>query len=852
MIRSRTWSCLRASILVTILAVAGVARAQADGDAPSATPAEQVKIAKDFKIELLYNVPKDKQGSWVSMCVDPKGRLIVSDQYGGLFRITPGKGAADTNIEALDVKLGHAQGLLYAFDSLYVMVADDKPFDRGLWRVRADGDKFGAPELLRKLEGGGEHGPHAILLSPDKHSIYCVIGNQTKMTDLAGSKVPQVWSEDHLLPRMPDGRGFMAGVLGPGGCIYKVDPDGKNWELQTTGFRNEYDAAFMKNGDLFAYDADMEWDMNTPWYRPTRVCFAMTGVDYGWRNGTGKWPVHYADTVPPVIDIGFGSPTGVTFGYGAKFPAKYQDALFICDWSYGKLYAIHISPDGASYKADKELFASAAPLPLTDIVINPTDGAMYFTVGGRKTQSGLYRVTYTGPEPTTPLTDKPILTDAAQTRRALAAFHGKVDPAALDLAWPHLGSPDRFVRAAARAAVESQPVEKWQARALAEQDPQSAITALIALVRCSQKDEFHRKPTDSPADPALQGKVLAALERIDFSKLPDPQRLELLRAYGLTFIRLGKPDDAVAKAVASRFDPYFPAATREMNAMLAELLIYVQSEKVGAKAVALLSSAPTQEEQLEMAKSLRMLKVGWTLDLRKQYFEWFQRAAGYRGGNSFGLFVEHIRQEAIASLPPEDKSALKETLEAKPKVTSPQEAFASVLKGRQVVKEWKVDDLSADLATGMKGRNFDNGRKFAGAVGCFACHRFGNEGGAVGPDLTGVAGRFSPRDLLESIITPSKEVSDQYQQVILVQKKGDPVIGRIVNLHDDNYSVMVNMYDPNDLKSVKASNVKEVRVSKLSPMPEGLLNLLQKDEILDLMAYLLSGGDKTNKAFAGN
>ena len=71
---------------------------------PTATPAEALKVAKDFKAELLYSVPKDKQGSWVNMCVDPKGRLIVSDQYGPLYRITPppvgGKAEDDEGREA--------------------------------------------------------------------------------------------------------------------------------------------------------------------------------------------------------------------------------------------------------------------------------------------------------------------------------------------------------------------------------------------------------------------------------------------------------------------------------------------------------------------------------------------------------------------------------------------------------------------------------------------------------------------------------------------------------------------------------------------------------------------------------
>jgi putative heme-binding domain-containing protein len=819
----------------------------------AATPADQVRIAKDFKVELVYTVPKQTQGSWVSMCVDPKGRLIVSDQYGGLFRITPGKSAGDTKVEPIDVKIGHAQGLLYAFGCLYVMVNDQQPYPWGLYRVRdTDGDdKFDKVELLRKLEGGGEHGPHAIVAGPDGKSIYCVIGDQTKITEMSATRVPPIWSEDHLLPRMPDGRGFMAGVLGPGGTIYKVDPDGKNWEMITTGFRNEYDAAFHRNGDLFTYDADMEWDMNTPWYRPTRVCLAQSGVDFGWRNGTGKWPVHYADTVPPVINIGPGSPTGVTFGYGAKFPAKYQEALFICDWSYGKLYAIHLQPEGAGYTATKEEFASGAPLPLTDIVINPADGAMYFTVGGRKTQSGLYRVTYAGSESTVALTGEPKLTELQTLRRKLEAFHGKKDPAAVETAWPYLGHADRYIRAAARAAIESQPVEQWRDKALAEQNPQTLITAIVALARSSQRDQFHRKPTDPPAPADLERNVIEALGRIDPSKLTVEQMVEGCRALELTFTRLGRPADDSCREMANAIEQQFPSKSRELNSMLVELLVYLQSPTIAPKAMELLASAPTQEEQLDIVKSLRMLNAGWTPALRREYFQWFQKAASYKGGNSFEGFVANIRKDAIANLPADEAQALKDVINAKLVATNPQQVFASILKGRQVVKNWTVEDLAPKLQAGLAAkRDFDRGRAMAGAVGCFACHRFANDGGAIGPDLTGVAGRFQPRDLLESIIVPSKEVSDQYQQVIIVMKKGDPVVGRIVNLNGDTLNVMVNMYDPNDLRSVNRAQIKETRPSKDSPMPAELLNLLQEDEILDLMAYLLSGGDRQNKMFA--
>src|SRR5687767_144682 len=91
------------------------------GAAPSLVAAN-LKVAKDFKVDLLYTVPKDKQGSWVAMCTDPKGRLIVSDQYGKLYLLTlPAPGAtAEPQIEIIEAEIGCAQGLLYAFDSLYV------------------------------------------------------------------------------------------------------------------------------------------------------------------------------------------------------------------------------------------------------------------------------------------------------------------------------------------------------------------------------------------------------------------------------------------------------------------------------------------------------------------------------------------------------------------------------------------------------------------------------------------------------------------------------------------------------------------------------------------------------------
>jgi hypothetical protein len=572
-----------------------------------------------LEIDLVYSVPKDQYGTWVNLTSDPQGRLIVSDESGYLYRLTvPKKGeTGELKIERIPVELGQAQGLLCAFGDLYVVVnGKDEPYQNGFYRVRDtdQDDHYDSVEFMRRLDGHRDHGPHAILLAPDGKSLYVICGNNTKLTEINRSRVPRIWDEDQLLPRIY-GAGFMRGTPPPAGCIYRVDPDGKDWELVSSGFRNEFDAAFNSDGELFTYDADMEWDVGTPWYRPTRVCHVVSGSDWGWRNGSAKWPEYYSDTLPPVVNIGPGSPTGVTFGYGAKFPAAYQNALFLCDWTFGKMFALHLKPSGATYTGELEDFITATPLPLTDVIINPHDGAMYFTIGGRGVQSGLYRVIYAGDESTAPAIAEPQITEEQGIRRSLGSLHVGDHADAVNKAWPYLNHSDRFIRYAARTALEHRPVDTWQQRALDETDPRASLAALTSLVRMFPRSykpidsDLDTPPPTYPADAAsrnpLQPAVLAALERIDPASLSKAERLELLRLYGLTFYRLGAPDEAARQELIEYFDAMYPAADRESNVLLTELLCYLQAPSAAAKGVALLTSLHTQEEQLPSRTTVR-------------------------------------------------------------------------------------------------------------------------------------------------------------------------------------------------------------------------------------------------------
>jgi putative heme-binding domain-containing protein len=830
---------------------------------PAAPAASELQLLPGFKAELLYSVPRNDQGSWVSLAIDPKGRLIAGDQYGGLYRITvpPIGTATGARVELLTENIGGAHGLLYAFDSLYVMV--NQRNERGLWRLRdTDGDdQFDEFKLIRPMNGTGEHGTHALVLSPDGRSITFANGNFTELPQRWEKARPTAWGEDHLLPRMWDARGHARDKLAPGGYIGRIDPDGRNVEILTIGFRNQFDIAFDQNGELFTFDSDMEWDQGSPWYVPTRIVHAVAGGEFGWRSGAGRWPAYYADSLPATLNIGPGSPTGVTFGTKARFPARYQRAFFANDWTYGTMYAIHLTPDGSTFRAEKEEFVAGKPLPLTDVIISPYDGAMYFAVGGRRTQSALYRVTYTGTESTAPATTPPP-TAAAQQRRSLEALQVDGSGAeAIDTAWPQLASPDRFLRFAARVVLEKQPPARWADRALSELLPQASIEALIALARVGDK--------------SLQPRLIEALGRLDFPRLPAELRLPLLRAWQLTFTRMGRPPREVAAGIVARLDPLYPHADPLVNRELAALLIYLESPNVVARTVPLLAVAetPTDEfpsesllarndrygpaaqgavatrpdrQQIALAYSLRSATTGWSPQLRREYFSWFPRTAGWRGGASFGGFMKAIRTDALAQVTNPAEKAELDRLSQIPASMN----FANAVAPKGPGRAYTLAEATSLVEGQLRGRNHAQGRAMFNAAACTACHRFNGEGiAALGPDISAAGNRYSIRDLLENIINPSAVISDQYGSEQFDRIDGTTIVGRVVAAENNGLVLMTNPFVPDDQTRVALSDIKDRKPFAQSMMPPGLINSLNPDELRDLVAYILSGGNPNDPMF---
>jgi putative heme-binding domain-containing protein len=876
--------------------------AMPDGTAPgaAANDAPPFAVPEGFVVERVFAVPRDELGSWVCLTTDAKGRLIASDQGDkGLVRITPAPvdGSRPTVVERIPVPLSSAQGLLWAFDSLYV-VCNGGP-GSGLYRVTdSDGDDMpDAVEKLRSFEGAGEHGPHTVLLSPDGQRLFVLCGNHTKLpfavTNVTepltmggiradqrrvqlpadgASRLPANWDEDQIIPRMWDANGHAVGLLAPGGYVASTDPDGRSWEIWTAGYRNPYDMAFNADGELFLYDADMEWDFGTPWYRPTRINHATSGSDLGWRSGSGKWPAAFPDSLPALVDIGPGSPVGVAFGYGTAFPEKYQKALFACDWTFGTVYAIHLVPTGSTYAGTKEEFLSRTPLPLTDLTVG-RDGCLYFAVGGRGGQSELYRVRYAGSESTTPVDARDASRAADRRLRSdLEALHQRMsDPAAaVELALPHLGHPDRFIRAAARVALEHQPIELWQDRALSTGDALGRITAAVAVAR--------------QAEPDAQPAVFAALDGIDTGALDDSGRLDFARACELAIVRLGAPPAEVQARIAEKLAPFFPSGTFDLDRELSCLLVAVRAPGIVPRLVALLaqptaSAAATNLAanegdlrrvlernaqygaavrsalekradliQVHYAYALRTVKEPglWSAADRKTYLDWFVRAREWEGGNSFRKFLAAIESESLDSLSDNERLALEATGVRQPYVTPP------LPKPQGPGRTWTVDGVmeAAQAGLGPGTRDFESGQRTYAAARCVVCHRFGGDGGATGPDLTQAAGRFQVKDLVEAIVEPSRVVSDQYKAMVVHTADGRVVTGRIVSETPERFRIVTDPEDATKSVEIERSNVEAMTPSAASLMPAGLLDQLNESETLDLVAYVLSRGDKRDPRFA--
>jgi putative heme-binding domain-containing protein len=811
-----------------------------------ATPPEELRLPPDFQAEMLYAVPRD-QGSWITVCQEPKGGLLFGAHGGSIYRLSerPGKPPV---VQELKTEVKGTQGLVYHAGALFAAINREK--QSGVYRLQDnDGDgEYEEEILLKALDATGEHGIHGIVASPDGKRLYLTVGNHSKLPEgLARSRIAGPFQDDSLIaPIRPAQPGFAA----PGGYVCSFDLNGEDWQLHSVGFRNCYDLTFNSRGDLFAFDADAENDAGAPWYRPNRLLQVVSGGDYGWRPGTNKWHDFFPDTLPTLYETSRGSPTSLFTGAKAAFPPRYRQAIFLLDWARGAVDAAWLSPKGASYSAKSESFLQGTGFPVVDGIIT-ADGSMLLVTGGRFLPSAVYRIRYVGPQQ--PGDPKPKPTPKAdlahKLRQTLEAFHGVEKAEAVPAALAQLGHADRHIRYAARLALEAQPIAQWRDKALEAESPLAVLTGALAIARRGGTED--------------QAALHSALQRFDFAALDTAQRLLLLRSYTLASLRQPFSDEQNI-TLRERLLPHFPDPNDQVDHELASLLAHLQTPQLLARMLLLLASEPAastaeanamsgfevaieergktlSRRQLHYASLLRRAVLPWTDAQRRAYFKWLDSAVMRAISNVYGYIVRDIRSDALAALG--DAAEPYKTEDEYPE--APSQPPAAQGPGRA----WTVDEALEVIGDGLTMHKFEDAKTMFTVAQCSRCHRVGTEGSTIGPDLTTLAGRFGKREILEAIIHPSNAISDQYGYQRVTLNSGAVHYGRAASRDDTSLRLSSNPFDPNDLIEIPVAEIAEEVPAEISPMPPALINMLNPDELRDLMAYLLAGGNPEHPLF---
>ena len=324
-------------------------------------------------------------------------------------------------------------------------------------------------------------------------------------------------------------------------------------------------------------------------------------------------------------------------------------------------------------------------------------------------------------------------------------------------------------------------------------------------------------------------------------------------------------------AIIARLDAHFPSKDDTVNAELCRVLSSLDAPSVVQKSIALMKA--TRAETVDYDKAmlgrheygaailkmmantpntrnifytycLRSVRSGWTIEDRKYFFGWLNEALEKDGGKSFAGYIRAIRKDAIAQLETRDVELLTGLL-----ADFPAFDLSKLPKPKGPAVAWTVDSAMKLFETDLRDRDFQNGKKMFSAGMCIACHRVGGEGGHSGPDLGSVGARYSIRDILVAISEPSASISEQYMASTVKLKDGSAIYGRLIFRNDKEVGVASNPFDLNQLTKAPADQVASVEFSQVSIMPPGTISGMNRDELMDLIAYLLSGGNAAHQSF---
>lgn len=333
--------------------------------------------------------------------------------------------------------------------------------------------------------------------------------------------------------------------------------------------------------------------------------------------------------------------------------------------------------------------------------------------------------------------------------------------------------------------------------------------------------------------------------------------------------------------VIEYLSPLYPAGDNNVDRMLSKVLVYLGAPDAVEKTLALLKDAQDDEayqstftsssdlifrnpqygldianmlanvppaQQTYLATVLGGAEVGWTDELWEEYFGWIHDAFQYKGGRSYVGFIDRARKMALTQVPKSKFDHYNELSGASLLTSSGNELVATTIQPEGPGRRWSVEE-AMPLMDSLQGRDLEKGKAMYAATQCLSCHTMQGEGGIVGPDLTQLGTRFSHRDILEAIIDPSAEISDQYAATNIYLKDGSSVVGRITNEDANTYFVSQNPFAPDIIREIPKSEVTSTKLSDVSVMMPGMINRLNSEELKDLMAYLVSGGNPNHEVY---
>ena len=419
---------------------------------------------------------------------------------------------------------------------------------------------------------------------------------------------------------------------------------------------------------------------------------------------------------------------------------------------------------------------------------------------------------------------------------ALTAAQDQVLDAVLAGLVRRLDDEDRFVRYAAREALARVEPDLWIPRLkLAGAPTNASFEALLALVL---------RPGFPDAELVFEHLILYGRARPG-----EALRGSFLRVLELALVRgreAAVGGDGLEELALSMMS-WLPTDRSEHDRKLERILAYLAPPGATAALAARLSADRTQEDEIHTLYALRAIEAGWEEGERQMVVAWFDRGRSFTGAASMVGYIEALWQQVLVKLPPAERSLALERRQAG--LAKEVERIAALVAAdelpseeeRSRLRQMSFDELAEYVEYDvMAYERFDpdHGESVFRRARCAACHVFGDVGRGGGPDLSTVVSRFRRREILESIVYPSRLISDQYSALRIELRDGQSYVGMHAAESEQDLTLITATGERLVLDKLE---IVSREIADVSLMPEGLLEAMSFDDLMSLMRYLEEG-----------